>query len=148
MILATISRQNLIAHAFWLFNIFIEEKYTVSNFPWKKIVMNSLRNWKLLRFFSKRSQRNTTSNQEFLRRDIETDVHLRAAEDLLQSLRTDAAHGLPTSAARDLLNKNGFNALTPPRKTSNLLKFLGRCFGGFSLLIWVHNTSISDVHAV
>ena len=110
--------------------------------------MNSIVNWKLLRFFSKRSQRNTISNQECLRRDIETDVHLRAAEDLLQSLRTDVVHGLSTSAARDLLNKNGLNALTPPRNTSNVLKFLGRCFGGFSLLIWVHNTSISDIHTV
>ncbi|OAD62820.1 Sodium/potassium-transporting ATPase subunit alpha, partial [Eufriesea mexicana] len=75
-------------------------------------------------------------NLESLRRDIETDVHLQPTEDLLQSLGTNAAHGLSTSIARDLLNKSGLNALTPPRKTSSVLKFLHRSFGGFSLLIW------------
>ncbi|XP_026672403.1 sodium/potassium-transporting ATPase subunit alpha-like [Ceratina calcarata] len=74
---------------------------------------------------------------ESLRRDIETDVHLQAPQDLLQTLQTDANHGLSTTAARDLLNKHGLNALTPPRVTSSVLKFLQRCFGGFSFLIWV-----------
>ncbi|KZC10668.1 Sodium/potassium-transporting ATPase subunit alpha, partial [Dufourea novaeangliae] len=85
----------------------------------------------------KRRQQRVTGNLESLRRDIETDVHLRTAQDLLQSLQSDAKHGLSTTVARDLLKKNGLNALTPPRRTSNTLKFLRRCFGGFSLLIWV-----------
>ncbi|XP_076627752.1 sodium/potassium-transporting ATPase subunit alpha [Colletes latitarsis] len=99
--------------------------------------MSCISGWKLFRYFGERRRRHTTSNLESLRRDIETDVHLRPAEDLLRSLRTDANHGLSTTVARDLLNKSGLNALTPPRKTSGVLKFLRRCFGGFSLLIWV-----------
>ncbi|XP_054008897.1 sodium/potassium-transporting ATPase subunit alpha-like [Hylaeus anthracinus] len=86
---------------------------------------------------SVRVHRQRKGNLESLRRDIETDVHLRAAEDLLQSLRTDAKRGLSTAVACELLRKSGSNTLTPPRKTSNVLKFLRRCFGGFSLLIWI-----------
>nr|XP_003701662.1 PREDICTED: sodium/potassium-transporting ATPase subunit alpha-like [Megachile rotundata] len=99
--------------------------------------MNRLLNWRILRCYKKRRQQNATTNLESLRRDIETDVHLQSAEDLLQSLQTNATRGLSTVAARDLLNKSGLNALTPPKKTSSVLKFLNRCFGGFSALIWV-----------
>lgn len=103
--------------------------------------MSSIFNSKILQFFirPRRRQRHATSNLESLRRDIETDVHLRAALDLLQSLETDATHGLSTTVARDLLKEHGLNALTPLKKTSNVFKFLGRCFGGFSLLIWVNS---------
>lgn len=96
-----------------------------------------LLNWKVFRYFNRRRQKYTTSNLESLRRDIKTDVHLLAAEDLLQSLQTNAVQGLSTTVARDLLNKSGLNALTPSRKASGVLKFLRRCFGGFSTLIWV-----------
>lgn len=99
--------------------------------------MNCFYKWGIWRFFERRRRVRAGTNLESLRRDIETDVHLQPAEDLLQSLGTDAAYGLSTSVARDLLNKSGLNALTPPRKTSNVLKFLHRIFGGFSLLIWV-----------
>ncbi|XP_076755935.1 sodium/potassium-transporting ATPase subunit alpha [Xylocopa sonorina] len=101
--------------------------------------MNQCSNWKILRYLAgeRRRRRRTATNLESLRRDIETDVHLQPADDLLRGLRTDAARGLSTTVARDLLNKSGLNALTPPRKISTAFRFLRRCFGGFSLLIWV-----------
>ena len=99
---------------------------------------NWFRKWKTLPCIGRRRRLcTTTGNLESLRRDIETDVHLRAIEDLLQSLGTDATHGLSTTVACDLLNKTGPNELTPPRKISNALRFLHLCFGGFSSLIWV-----------
>lgn len=98
---------------------------------------NWFRKWKILPYTGRRRRQRTVTNLESLRRDIETDVHLRAAEDLLQSLGTNATHGLSTNVACDLLDKTGPNELTPPRKISNALKFLRLCFGGFSLLIWV-----------
>ena len=99
---------------------------------------NWFRKWKKLPCTGKRRRlRATIGNLESLRRDIETDVHLRATEDLLQSLGTDATRGLSTTVACDLLNRTGPNELTPPRKISKALRFLHLCFGGFSLLIWV-----------
>ncbi|XP_033353676.1 sodium/potassium-transporting ATPase subunit alpha-like [Bombus vosnesenskii] len=98
---------------------------------------NWFRKWKILPYTGRRRRQLTVTNLESLRRDIETDVHLRATEDLLQSLGTNATHGLSTTIACDLLDKTGPNELTPPRKISNVLKFLRLCFGGFSLLIWI-----------
>ncbi|XP_033341724.2 sodium/potassium-transporting ATPase subunit alpha [Megalopta genalis] len=89
------------------------------------------------RYFGKRRQQRVSNNLGSLRRDIETDVHLRTAEDLLQSLGSDAVNGLSTTVARELLKTHGFNALTPPKKTPGVFKFLRRCFGGFSALIWI-----------
>ncbi|XP_076291776.1 sodium/potassium-transporting ATPase subunit alpha [Lasioglossum baleicum] len=93
--------------------------------------------WRISRCFNKRRKRRATSNLDSLYRDIETDVHLRTAEDLLRSHQSDAVNGLSTTVARDLLKINGFNALTPPKKASDVLKFLRRCCGGFSSLIWI-----------
>lgn len=101
--------------------------------------MNRLPNWKILQYFKKRKQQNPTTTLEYLHRDIETDIHLQPTEDLLRSLQTNAKRGLSTAVARDLLNKTGPNVLTPAKKTSNVLKFMNRCFGGFSALIWVYN---------
>nr|XP_034194731.1 sodium/potassium-transporting ATPase subunit alpha-like isoform X2 [Osmia lignaria] len=98
--------------------------------------MNRLPNWKILQYFKKRKQQDPTT-LEYLHRDIETDIHLQPTEDLLRSLQTNTKRGLSTAVARDLLNKTGPNVLTPAKKTSNVLKFVNRCFGGFSALIWV-----------
>lgn len=95
-----------------------------------------MNHFNILRWFSKR-KRHTNANLESLRRDIETDIHLQPLEDLLQRLETDATHGLSTNVARARLTETGPNTLTPPKKPSNLLKFLRLCFGGFSSLIWV-----------
>ncbi|XP_029033740.2 sodium/potassium-transporting ATPase subunit alpha-like isoform X2 [Osmia bicornis bicornis] len=99
--------------------------------------MNRLPDWKILQYFKKRKQQDPTTTLEYLHRDIETDIHLQPTEDLLQSLQTNPKRGLSTAVARDLLNKTGPNVLTPAKKTSNVLKFMNRCFGGFSALIWV-----------
>lgn len=70
-------------------------------------------------------------------KDIETDVHTRLITELLEDLGTDVMTGLSSAKARELLDEFGRNALTPPKKTSELLKLGKCCCGGFSTLIWV-----------
>lgn len=91
---------------------------------------------KMWRFFRKvQQQRNR--DLDALRQDIDTDVHIKSAADLLQSLQVDSERGLSTIVARNRLRDQGPNALTPPKKTLEIQKILHRFCGGFSLLIWV-----------
>lgn len=89
-----------------------------------------------MRKFLRRSQR-LNRDLDALRRDIDTDVHIKSAEDLLRDLQVDPEQGLSTIVARDRLREQGPNTLTPPKKTLEILKILHHCCNGFSLLIWV-----------
>lgn len=88
------------------------------------------------RFFGKTS-RQRNRDLDALRRDIDTDVHIRPVVDLLLDLQVEPEQGLSTIVARNRLHEQGPNALTPPKKTPEILKMLYQCCGGFSLLIWV-----------
>lgn len=58
--------------------------------------------------------------------------------DLLQSkLQTDAELGLTPEQAREIFLRDGPNALTPPKKQSEWVKFSKNLFGGFAMLLWV-----------
>ncbi|XP_014477897.1 PREDICTED: sodium/potassium-transporting ATPase subunit alpha-like [Dinoponera quadriceps] len=88
-----------------------------------------------MRRFLRKSQR-LNRDLDALRRDIDTDVHIKPAENLLRDLQVDPEQGLPTIIARDRLREQGPNALTPPKKTLEILKILHHCCSGFSMLIW------------
>lgn len=47
------------------------------------------------------------------------------------------AQGLSTAEARRRYERDGPNALTPPKKTPEWIKFCKNLFGGFALLLWV-----------
>ncbi|XP_025075670.1 sodium/potassium-transporting ATPase subunit alpha-like [Pogonomyrmex barbatus] len=83
------------------------------------------------------AQQQRNRDLDVLRRDIDTDVHIKSAGDLLQSLQVDPELGLSTVIAKNRLRDQGPNALTPPKKTLEIFKILHRCCGRFSLLIWV-----------
>jgi sodium/potassium-transporting ATPase subunit alpha len=57
---------------------------------------------------------------------------------LIQRYETDIEHGFSTQKAEELLQKNGPNALTPPRQVPEWVKFCRLLFGGFSGLLWVN----------
>ncbi|XP_063973224.1 sodium/potassium-transporting ATPase subunit alpha-like [Diachasmimorpha longicaudata] len=76
------------------------------------------------------------TDKNSLREDIDTDVHTRGISELLEGLGTDVRRGLSSSRARELSAEFGANALTPPKKTSELWKLTKCCCGGFSTLIW------------
>lgn len=87
--------------------------------------------------FLRKAQHQRNRDLDALRRDIDTDVHIKSAGDLLQSLQVDPELGLSTIVARNRLRDQGPNALTPPKRTLEIQKILHRCCGGFSMLIWV-----------
>lgn len=39
--------------------------------------------------------------------------------------------------AREVLERDGLNQLTPPQTTPEWIKFCKQLFGGFSLLLWI-----------
>ena len=45
--------------------------------------------------------------------------------------------GLTTATAKANLERDGPNALTPPKTVPEWVKFLKQLFGGFSMLLWV-----------
>ncbi|XP_012535956.1 sodium/potassium-transporting ATPase subunit alpha [Monomorium pharaonis] len=89
--------------------------------------------WRVLH----KSQQQRNRDLDALRRDIDTDVHIKSPEDLLLSLQVDFERGLSTTVVRNRLRDQGPNALTPPKKTLKIVKILRRFCGGLSLLIWV-----------
>ncbi|XP_072745497.1 sodium/potassium-transporting ATPase subunit alpha [Anoplolepis gracilipes] len=84
-----------------------------------------------------KSQRQYNRDLDALRQDVDTNVHIQPVEDLLQSLQVDPEQGLSTIVAKERLRHQGPNALTPPKRPSEILKILYRFCGGFSLLIWI-----------
>ncbi|XP_022668605.1 sodium/potassium-transporting ATPase subunit alpha-like isoform X4 [Varroa destructor] len=65
------------------------------------------------------------------------DEHKIALEDLYARLGTNPTTGLTSQRAREVLERDGPNALTPPKKTPEWVKFCKNLFGGFSLLLWI-----------
>jgi sodium/potassium-transporting ATPase subunit alpha len=45
--------------------------------------------------------------------------------------------GLTQAKARENFERDGPNALTPPKQTPEWIKFCKNLFGGFALLLWV-----------
>lgn len=45
--------------------------------------------------------------------------------------------GLSEEEAAERLKQNGPNALSPPKQTPEIVKFLKQLFGGFSVLLWI-----------
>ncbi|XP_011883537.1 PREDICTED: sodium/potassium-transporting ATPase subunit alpha-like [Vollenhovia emeryi] len=87
--------------------------------------------------FLHKAQQQRNRDLDALRRDIDTDVHVKSPADLLQSLQVDLEQGLSTIVAKSRLRDQGLNALTPLKRTLEIQKILHRFCGGFSSLIWV-----------
>ena len=45
--------------------------------------------------------------------------------------------GLTASQAAEVLKRDGYNALTPPKTTPEWVKFCKQLFGGFAMLLWI-----------
>ncbi|NXW82722.1 AT12A ATPase, partial [Alopecoenas beccarii] len=45
--------------------------------------------------------------------------------------------GLSSARAAEILARDGPNALTPPKATPEIIKFLKQMVGGFSILLWI-----------
>lgn len=65
------------------------------------------------------------------------DEHKISVEELFLRLKTNSDTGLTFSHAKAVLERDGPNSLTPPKKTPEWVKFCKQLFGGFALLLWI-----------
>ena len=49
----------------------------------------------------------------------------------------DSMQGLSEEEAAKRLQQDGPNALSPPKQTPEIVKFLKQLFGGFAMLLWI-----------
>jgi len=72
-----------------------------------------------------------------LKKELEMDEHKIPIEELYQRLCTNPNTGLTKDKAKEVLEREGPNCLTPPKTTPEWVKFCKQLFGGFSLLLWI-----------
>ncbi|CAL4144660.1 unnamed protein product [Meganyctiphanes norvegica] len=72
-----------------------------------------------------------------LKQELELDEHKVPIEELFQRLTVNPDTGLSMTEGRRRYERDGPNALTPPKTIPEWVKFCKNLFGGFSLLLWV-----------
>ncbi|XP_076277316.1 sodium/potassium-transporting ATPase subunit alpha [Lasioglossum baleicum] len=81
-------------------------------------------------------RRTTTNEIEELHKEISTNDHMIPLKRLCEKLNTDVKNGLTEQHAREVLDREGPNALSPPKETPEYIKFLKCMFHGFASLLW------------
>jgi sodium/potassium-transporting ATPase subunit alpha len=76
-------------------------------------------------------------NLDDLKQELDMDEHSVSLDELFSRLSVDPSQGLTHEDARRRLERDGPNALTPPKTTPEWVKFCKQLFGGFSLLLWI-----------
>uniref|UniRef100_A0A8C2E366 Sodium/potassium-transporting ATPase subunit alpha n=1 Tax=Cyprinus carpio TaxID=7962 RepID=A0A8C2E366_CYPCA len=71
-----------------------------------------------------------------LKKEVELDDHKLTLDELSRKYGTDFNKGLSSSRAKEILERDGPNALTPPPTTPEWVKFCTQLFGGFQTLLW------------
>ncbi|XP_017493383.1 PREDICTED: sodium/potassium-transporting ATPase subunit alpha-1-like, partial [Rhagoletis zephyria] len=72
-----------------------------------------------------------------LKKEVEIDDHRIPLQTLCSQLNTDSELGLTKQQAAEILYRDGPNALSPPKRTPEWVKFSKNLFGGFAMLLWV-----------
>ncbi|RZB39680.1 sodium/potassium-transporting ATPase subunit alpha [Asbolus verrucosus] len=72
-----------------------------------------------------------------LKQELDIDYHKITPEELYQRFQTHPENGLSHAKAKENLERDGPNALTPPKTTPEWVKFCKNLFGGFALLLWI-----------
>uniref|UniRef100_A0A672SHG1 Sodium/potassium-transporting ATPase subunit alpha-1-like n=1 Tax=Sinocyclocheilus grahami TaxID=75366 RepID=A0A672SHG1_SINGR len=72
-----------------------------------------------------------------LKKEVDLDDHKLTMDELHRKYGTDLTRGLSSSRAKEILARDGPNALTPPPTTPEWVKFCKQLFGGFSTLLWI-----------
>ena len=81
--------------------------------------------------------KNEKKNINDLKQELEIDVHKVSADVLISRFSSNRERGLTSSQAAETLAKVGPNALTPPPKTPEWVKFCKNMFSGFAMLLWI-----------
>lgn len=90
---------------------------------------------KALRF--KKSPKEGKSKMEDLKQEVQMDEHRIPLDQLCIQLQTDPELGLTPEQAREILARDGPNALTQAKKVSEWVVFSKNLFGGFAMLLWI-----------
>ncbi|XP_054716154.1 sodium/potassium-transporting ATPase subunit alpha-like [Uloborus diversus] len=72
-----------------------------------------------------------------LKQEVDMDEHKISLDELYSRLGTNPETGLTAMQAREIYERDGPNALTPPKKIPEWVKFCKQLFGGFALLLWI-----------
>ncbi|KAK2817848.1 hypothetical protein Q7C36_021781 [Tachysurus vachellii] len=80
---------------------------------------------------------NKDKNTDELKKELDIDDHKVTLDELQRKYGTDLTKGLSSSHAKEVLERDGPNALTPPPTTSEWIKFCRQLFGGFCTLLWI-----------
>lgn len=76
-------------------------------------------------------------NLDNLKQELDIDDHKIPLEELFRRLHTNGDTGLTQARAKENFDRDGPNALTPPKTTPEWIKFCKNLFGGFALLLWI-----------
>ncbi|KAM7249418.1 hypothetical protein ACFE04_008272 [Oxalis oulophora] len=76
-------------------------------------------------------------NLDDLKQELDIDYHKISVEELYQRFSTHPETGLTHAKAKENYERDGPNALTPPKQTPEWVKFCKQLFGGFALLLWI-----------
>ncbi|KTF91299.1 hypothetical protein cypCar_00038661 [Cyprinus carpio] len=76
-------------------------------------------------------------DMEELKKEVELEDHKLTFEELNRKYGTDLTKGLTNFRAKEILDRDGPNALTPPVTTPEWVKFCRQLFGGFQTLLWI-----------
>ncbi|XP_068850835.1 potassium-transporting ATPase alpha chain 2 [Aphelocoma coerulescens] len=74
---------------------------------------------------------------EDLKKELDLDDHRLSTSELEKKYGTSIDKGLSSARAAEILARDGPNALTPPKATPEIVKFLKQMIGGFSILLWI-----------
>ena len=86
---------------------------------------------------AKKTGKDAKLKLEDLKQEVQMDEHRIPLEQLCSQLQTDTELGLTPEQARDILARDGPNALTPVKKVSEWVRFSKNLFGGFAMLLWI-----------
>ncbi|KAF3423508.1 hypothetical protein E2986_10806 [Frieseomelitta varia] len=85
----------------------------------------------------RKNPKRKTDNLDDLKQELDIDFHKITPEELYQRFQTHPENGLSHAKAKENLERDGPNSLTPPKQTPEWVKFCKNLFGGFALLLWI-----------
>ncbi|XP_067896824.1 sodium/potassium-transporting ATPase subunit alpha [Heterodontus francisci] len=85
----------------------------------------------------KKDKKSKKKDMEELKKEVSLDDHKLDLDELQRKYGTDLTRGLTNARAKEILARDGPNALTPPPTTPEWIKFCRQLFGGFSILLWI-----------
>jgi sodium/potassium-transporting ATPase subunit alpha len=85
----------------------------------------------------KKTKKEKKADLDNLKREVEMDEHKLSLTELARRLQTNFETGLTTQKAREILERDGPNQLSPPKTIPEWVKFCKQLFGGFSILLWL-----------